>query len=106
MSRAGLTLGVPNQIVLPAGKAVVTALFNWHNNERSLTLDLRHSFGRKRCTVLDLWSGERWQNLSGVVQMPVTPAHGVRLLAICPSADADELLVPTGHLLGPAARKE
>lgn len=122
---AGTTVGVANTMLMaverPWENWLIAAVYNWNDSPRSLPFDIGKAVSqlvrngafsaakskaptsRQMFHVVDLWTGDYFGTVNGDVRLPVTPAHGVRLLALHPVLNRPQLLGTTFHLLGGAA---
>lgn len=75
----------------PAGTRHILALFNWADKPRDLTLEPR-AFGLEAGPWLmrEFWTGE-WSEIDSDYAIKSVPAHGVRLVALCPRQDVSYL---------------
>jgi alpha-galactosidase len=100
----GLETSEPSEVVLKqsgaAGEWTLLARLNWDDQLRELPIDLRH-FGLPASPGY-LWA-DPWERSAGlaagpILQLPPTPAHGVRLLAVRPVTGKPTWMGDTLHI--------
>jgi alpha-galactosidase len=83
------------------GRRLVAALFNWSDQPQEAAFDpAEWAMPGEPYHLYDLWSGEHFGPVRGLVSLGTIAPHGVRLLAVHADVGRPQLLGTTLHLLG------
>lgn len=101
------THGLPTALVL-GGEPLrsgceAVALFNWNDVPLASVLDLeRLGLSHRTFHLYEAWDGTHKGPITGAVQLPPIPPHGVRLSVVSPDLGRPQVVGSTVHLLGGA----